>query len=267
MKHYITLIALMLPLVAVAQSGTPQDDTSSVAKTDCDCSNYDWDDYADLLDAEEAPCLYKCIKQRVSRDTWSTNLDFAWGFHNWGGTPFSGLGGMDGDAAVRTSFNHILLSLSYPVVISRRVALYAGLGLEWDKYKFHSGEVLFNSSLSPHRLTLGPDDATSRLLTRYFIVPISLYFDLGSHWKIEIAALPGLHWSGSHTGLRRDYTEGDNERHVKDYSINRHLNPFKLDARLLVRYRAVGLYFQVATLPAFRNTCEELYPVKFGITL
>lgn len=203
--------------------------------------------------------------RRNSKRVWRTHIDFAWGFHNWGSDPFAGLAGMEGDAAVRTSFNHILLTLNFPVVTSRRMALFAGLGLEWDKYKFHSGEVLFDATADPHRLTLGSVDAESRLLTRHFIVPISLCFNLGRQWKLDLAAIPGLHWSGSHTGLRRDYTEGDNESQVKDYTVNRHLNPFKLDARIAVRYRGIGLYFQAAMLPAFKSSCEDLYPVKFGI--
>ena len=229
---------------------------------------FDFDDLADL-DADALSDLVRKIKLRSSkRYSWGTNLDFAWGFHNWGTDRLNGLAGMDGDAAVRTSFNHILLTLNYPVVYSKHVALYAGLGLEWDKYKFHRGDIHFDLTAEPYHLTNGTvANSESRLLTRYVILPIEVKFNLGRHWKLGLAAIPGLHWSGSHTGLRRDITSGDDEVNIKDYSINPYIRPYKLDARISLQYRSLGLYFQASMLPAFKGSCDELFPVKFGIIL
>ena len=230
------------------------------------------DDALDLgsfsdLDADALSDIVRKIKLRSSkRYSWGTNLDFAWGFHNWGKDRFNGLAGTDDDAAVRTSFNHILLTFNYPVLTSRRVALYAGLGMEWDKYKFHRGDIHFDQTTDPYHFVNGTvANSESRLLTRYVILPIAVKFDLGRHWKAELAAIPGLHWSGSHTGLRRDITSGDDETNIKDYTVNPYINPYKLDARIAVQYRSVGVYFQASMLPAFKGSCEELFPVKFGI--
>ena len=110
-------------------------------------------------------------------------------------------------------------------------------------------------------------NSESRLLTRYVILPIEVKFNLGRHWKLGLAAIPGLHWSGSHTGLRRDITSGDDEVNIKDYSINPYIRPYKLDARISLQYRSLGLYFQASMLPAFKGSCDELFPVKFGIIL
>lgn len=229
---------------------------------------FDFDDLADL-DADALSDIVRKIKLRSSkRYSWGANLDFAWGFHNWGTDRLNGLAGMDGDAAVRTSFNHILLTLSYPVVYSKHVALYAGLGLEWDKYKFHRGDIHFDLTAEPYHLTNGTvANSESRLLTRYVILPIEVKFNLGRRWKLGLAAIPGLHWSGSHTGLRRDITSGDDEVNIKDYSINPYIRPYKLDARISLQYRSLGLYFQASMLPAFKGSCDELFPVKFGIIL
>jgi hypothetical protein len=195
-------------------------------------------------------------------------VDFAWGFHNWGNDRFNGLAGTDGDAAVRTSFNHILLTFNYPLLYSRHVALYGGLGLEWDKYKFHRGDIHFDQTAEPYHFVNGAvANSESRLLTRYVILPIEVKFNLGRHWKLALAAIPGLHWSGSHTGLRRDITSGDDETNVKDFSVNPYIAPYKLDARISVQYRSLGVYFQTSMLPAFKGSCEELFPVKFGIIL
>ena len=227
--------------------------------------NFDLDDLGDL-DADDVADLARKIKLRLNRRTWNPNIDFAWGFHNWGKDRFNGLAGTDDDAAVRTSFNHILLTFNYPVLTSRRVALYAGLGMEWDKYKFHRGDIHFDQTTDPYHFVNGTvANSESRLLTRYVILPIAVKFDLGRHWKAELAAIPGLHWSGSHTGLRRDITSGDDETNIKDYTVNPYINPYKLDARIAVQYRSVGVYFQASMLPAFKGSCEELFPVKFGI--
>ena len=232
------------------------------------------DDALDLgglsdLDADALSDVVRKIKLRSSkRYSWGANLDFAWGFHNWGKDRFNGLAGTDGDAAVRTSFNHILLTFNYPLLYSRHVALYAGLGLEWDKYKFHRGDIHFDQTAEPYHFVNGPiANSESRLLTRYVILPIEVKFNLGRHWKLALAAIPGLHWSGSHTGLRRDITSGDDETNVKDFSVNPYIAPYKLDARISVQYRSLGVYFQTSMLPAFKDSCDELFPVKFGIIL
>ena len=54
---------------------------------------------------------------------------------------------------------------------------------------------------------------------------------------------------------------------IKDYSINPYIRPYKLDARISLQYRSLGLYFQASMLPAFKGSCDELFPVKFGIIL
>ena len=269
MKKYLFTAALALLLTGTA---TAQNETVTVTVNDSvvvDTATHSIEGrLLDLDDIDDMDELMEWVKQRRNRRPWDANIDFAWGFHNWSKDRFDGLAGTDDDAAVRTSFNHIMLTFNYPVVSSKRVALYAGLGLEWDKYKFHRGDIHFDQTAEPYHLVNGTvANSESRLLTRYVILPIALKFDLGRHWKAEIAAIPSLHWSGSHTGLRRDITSGDDETNVKDFSINKYFNPYKIDARVSVQYRSVGVYFQASMLPAFKNSCDELFPVKFGIIL
>lgn len=246
------------------QTVDPKEAEGFFAENDDDI-DFDLDDLGDL-DADDVADLARKIKLRLNRRTWNPNIDFAWGFHNWGKERLNGFASTDDDAAVRTSFNHIILTFNYPVVYSRRVALYAGLGLEWDKYKFHRGDIHFDQTTEPYHFVNGTvANSESRLLTRYVIMPIEVKFDLGRHWKLGLAAIPGLHWSGSHTGLRRDITSGDDETNIKDFSVNPYIAPYKLDARIAVQYRSVGVYFQTSMLPAFKGNCDELFPVKFGI--
>lgn len=193
-------------------------------------------------------------------------LNFAWGFHNWGSEPLGGFSGVDGPANVRTSFNHIHLSVDFPLVGTPHTGLYIGLGLDWDKYKFTTPEVTFDPASAAFAQGT-TQDCSSRLLTRYVVVPLTLRFDLWHDWHLSLAALPGIHWSGSHTGLRREYETSDREELQKDQTVNQHINPYKLDLRAELRFNVVGIYVQVSTLSLFRNDAEPLYPVKFGIIL
>lgn len=248
----------------------PGDPVVEIVADSIDEDDDDFDfGYYDYSDPEDVAAAVKKLQKKIRRGrTWSPGIDFAWGFHNWSKERFNGFAGTDGDAAVRTSFNHILLTFNYPVLYSRRVALYAGLGLEWDKYKFHRGDIHFDQTAEPYHFINGTvDNSESRLLTRYVILPIEVKVDLGRHWKLALAVIPGIHWSGSHTGLRRDITSGDDETNIKDFSVNPYINPYKLDARISVQYHSIGLYFQASMLSAFKGSCDELFPVKFGIIL
>ncbi|MBP3764127.1 MAG: hypothetical protein J6I49_09690 [Bacteroidales bacterium] len=193
-------------------------------------------------------------------------LDFAWGFHNWGSSMFEGFSGVDGAADVRTSFNHIHLSVNYPLLGTRHTGLYLGIGLDWDKYKFNVPEVMFDPSAAA--FAEGTDEqCSSRMLTRYVVLPVSLRIDLWHDWQLTLAALPGLHWSGSHTGIHQEYDSDSRSELHKDQSVNRFVNPYKLDLRATLTCNGFGLYFQTATMSTMKSSVQELYPVKFGIII
>ena len=214
---------------------------------------------------------YSYDGQQKSRSVWrhrDVALHFAWGFHNWGTSMFNGFEGVDGDAAVRTSFNNIQLSVDYPLVGTRHFGFYVGLGLEWDKYKFEANEVTLNTSTDPYAFSDGGDQSCSSWLnTRYVVVPLTFRFDLWHDWSLTLSALPGIHWGGSHTGLRREYDTDLEDRTERDQSINKYINPYKLDLRATLSYENIGLYFQLPTMSTFRSSVQELYPIKFGLIL
>ena len=195
-------------------------------------------------------------------------LNFAWGFHNWGTGMFNGFEGVDDDASIRTSFNNIHLSVNYPLVGTRHFGFYIGLGLEWDKYKFEGKEIAFNTATDPYTFVDGGDPTcTSWLNTRYVILPLTFRFDLWHDWSLTLAALPGIHWGGSHTGLRCEYKTDLEERTDYDQSVNKYINPYKLDLRATLSYENIGLYLQVPTISTLRSSSQELYPIKFGLFL
>lgn len=204
--------------------------------------------------------------KRPIRHRRTPSLDFAWGLHNWGDSPLNGFSGIDGTASIRTSFNHIHLSLNYPLISTRRFGTYLGLGLDWNKYKFDASEIYFNTDAAAF-VDSGDAHCSSRMLTRYLVVPLTLRFDLGHSrkWTLSIAALPGIHWSGSHTGIRRQYEDDLRDVLQKDPSVNKFINPYKLDLRASLTYSGIGIYLQAPTMSTMRSSVQELYPIKFGL--
>jgi hypothetical protein len=195
-------------------------------------------------------------------------LNFGWGFHNWGTNPINGFGGVGGPAEVSTSFNNIHLSLNYPLIGTKHFGLYLGLGLEWDKYKFEGNDITFDDSATPHTFADGGDvTCNSWLNTRYVVLPVTFHFDLNHSWYVSLAALPGLHWGSSNTGLHREYNTDLEQRSVSDKLINKYINPYKLDIRFILGYDALGLYLQVPAMSTLRSNSAELYPIKFGLML
>ena len=237
----------------------PEDDDLT-ARVTVDATDRAVDFARDIANAAE--------KKAKKNDIWTSgdfSLRFAWGWHNWGNTPLGGFGGVQGPAELTTSMNNVQLEFNYSIIETSWMRLDAGLGMEWNKFKFTDSEVLWDATATPNAFAIGTDpNCTSRLKTRYVTIPVT--FSLGNRdgWHIELAALPGIGWTGNNTGLRHQYGNTNKE---KDFSINRSLAPYKLDVRAAVMYDGFGVYFQVATMSAFRNDCQELFPVKFGIIL
>ena len=216
--------------------------------------------------ARDLSTNYKKTKTKINSGDFF--MRFAWGWHNWGNEMFNGFGGVDGPAELNTSMNNVQLELIGTLFETRWVGLSVGLGLEWNKYKFANNELTWDATAEPYHLALGTDpNCQSRLKTRYVTMPVTLILGDRDSWHVELAALPGIGWTGKNTGLRRIYGSGNGQNTEKDYSVNRSLAPYKLDVRAAVMYHAIGIYAQVSTLSAFKGNCDELFPVKFGIIL
>ena len=221
--------------------------------------------------ADIARDMAKGAESKKKQSYWSSGdfyARFAWGWHNWGDEMLSGFGGVEGPSEVQTSMSNMQLEFNFTLAENRWIGLSAGLGLEWNRYKFTGSEVLWDNTTAPYHLALGTDpNCTSSLKTRYVTLPLTIIIGDRDEWHLELAALPGIGWTGNNTGLRRQYGSGSGSRTDKDYTINRSLAPYKLDVRAAVMHDGIGVFFQVATLSAFKDGCQELFPVKFGIIL
>lgn len=216
--------------------------------------------------AVNSSVMNKCGKKSVSWEFGGGDLDFAWGWHNWGNAMFTGFGGADGAAEVGTTFNNIQLHLNWTIARSRWLGFYAGLGLEWDKWKFATPSVTFNTAAEPYAFAdAGASSGSMLLTTRYVIVPFTVRIGDTDGVHLELSAIPGIHWNAS--GLRSKEIVGNRTETVKDRSINKHLNPYKLDFRAALYYSHFGIYAQFSTQSVFKGNCEELFPVKFGFII
>ena len=201
---------------------------------------------------------------------WNTDLDLAFGWHNWGSELGSGFSGVEGPAAVSTNFHNIQLAINIPVINVRGFAFKAGLGFNWDRYNFIDPAVVFDATATPMSfddMANGVSTVWTRLKTRSVVVPLKLEFGNPKKWHFSLTALPGLNWSGNNTGLRRKVEVMGGTSKVKDYSVNRYFNPYSLDLRAAVQYKSIGLYVQTAMVPLLKDGCQDLFPVKFGIIL
>lgn len=208
--------------------------------------------------------------------TRKANRDFEfnwfWGFSNWGDSPMKGFGGINGDAEVSHYFMNVGFSIDYPLVNTSHFGLYAGLGVEGNRYHFTHPLVSATPTgfqISPASVTYTPNPLDPNNWDTYFhtmamTVPITFSFE---PWKyddfcIRLTAIPGIN---VYSILKQTYDSKAVDVTVSDKECSNNLNPFMLDARLTLMYDDFGLYAQMAMLPLFKDGFQDIYPVKFGL--
>lgn len=211
-------------------------------------------------------------RSHMAHSSREEEVNWFWGFNNWGSHPFSGFGGTDGDAAVSYRFMNYGLSLDIPLIDKSHFGLYAGLGLDGNDFHFDGpivnlGTTGFQASgsngvsLTGH--SLDSTNWNTYLATFAVTVPVTFSFEPWQYDKlcIRLSAIPGVNVGGI---LSQRYRSKSVDI-TSNNPIRKHMNPFMLDARLTLMYNNFGLYAQVSTLPFFKRDFEPLYPVKFGV--
>lgn len=199
-------------------------------------------------------------------------LDFLWGFHNWGTTPFNGLMKLDGGYALRTTFSSYQLEAVYYPLVSDHWRLGIGLGYESDVYKFVDGRVdIVNDATGTARTfaAVAPDDGewSTKLVARCVSLPLMVRWEPGeSDFFIGLAAIPGLSYNGKNTGLKHKAEYANGSYSSKD-DVSKVMNSFRLDARLSIGWEHFYAFLQVATLPLNTDMDKDIYPIKLGLAL
>lgn len=209
-----------------------------------------------------------------------TGTSLLWGFNNWGSNWFNGLNKMDGAYELRTSFSSWQFELSYAVIMTRHFYLDLGIGYESDIYKFNAPLVNidnngsfvdfpnsnYSSFISNNQLfdNTHLEDWSSRLVTRYFCLPIDIVFRFNNYFKIGFAAIPALAFTSNHTGLKHEINTRNIEYQDVE-NISKFINPYKLDVRFSMRFNHFGIFAQVATMSLFKD--KDVYPIKIGFII
>lgn len=197
-------------------------------------------------------------------------LNYFWGFNNWGSHPF---GHASGDAELNYYFMNNGFSIDMPVINRRKFGMYVGLGLDGNLYHFDSPLVNFTgtefaATTTPNITvtggTLDPDNWNTYFNTLAITVPVTFSFE---PWKydgvcIRLSAITGINIVGI---LSQQYKTKAVELVSNDRLMRKQMKPFALDARLSVQYSNFGFYVQTAALSLFKKGIEPLYPLKFGI--
>lgn len=200
-----------------------------------------------------------------------------WGFNHWlGDHPFSGrVVEPSGAAEVAYYPLNLGFSLDYPLVNTSHFGLYAGIGVEANRYHFREHLVVVTpsgfatpSATYPTSATISgtsdPNNWESFFTTATLTVPITFSFE---PWKydelcIRLTALPGINVWGF---LGQKYDSRGLELNVKDKEAGKRLNPFAFDTRLALMYGShFGIYAQLAFCKLFDY---GYYPFKFGIII
>ena len=202
------------------------------------------------------------------------HLSFAWAFNNWGDAPLSGLNGMSDPYSLGTTFSSYQIALIATPLNYEHWTLGIGVGYESDIYRFAGDTYMSigetgNPEVSTfYHKELGNARWASRLVARYVTMPVSVMWKPTRKFGIALAAIPGLNYTSSNTGLKhkgKSYTDNAKMTDVEDAS--RIMNPYKLDARLTLVFRNIGVFMQVPTMPVLKNMDREVYPIKFGFIL
>ncbi len=226
-----------------------------------------------LKDRGEDSVLSRHIEYRESNRSEAARdleLNYFWGFNNWGSHPF---GHASGDAELNYYFMNYGFSIDMPVINRRKFGMYVGLGIDGNYYHFDSPLVNFSgtgfaATTTPNVTmtsgTMDPDNWNTYFGTLAITVPVTFSFE---PWKydgvcIRLSAIPGVNVVGY---LSQQYKTKAVGIAANDHLMRKQMNPFMLDARLSVQYSNFGFYVQTAALSLFKKGIEPLYPLKFGI--
>lgn len=200
-----------------------------------------------------------------------------WGFNHWlADHPFSGrFGEPNAEAEVSYYPLNFGFSLDYPLINTPHFGLYAGLGVEANRYHFREHQVVATptgfrtvSPIYPATVTItptsDPNNWDSYFTTATITVPITFSFEPGKYddFCIRLTAIPGINVWGF---LKQKYDSKSIDLEVRDKEAGKKLNPFVFDTRLSLMYgEHIGIYAQMSFCKLFDF---GLYPLKFGLFL
>lgn len=239
----------------------------------------------DSIDNDEYHYTTKPFNKTIHSNyyDWEERLHFAalTAFNNWGDQWYNGLSKLDGAYSLKTSFSSFQFEIQYSLIMTRHFNFNLGVGFERDQYLFTTPLVnctaggtfydMMNYDYSDYSDFIANNrefdgtnlnDWSSRVLTKYVSLPVSIGFR-NDDFSIGITAIPALSIN-TKKGLNHIINR-DNVDAVFSSDISKHIEPYKLDLRLDLRYQWFGVFAQVSTMPLFKSTSSlDIYPFKIG---
>ncbi len=155
--------------------------------------------------------------------------------------------------------------------IYKRLGGVLGIGYESDVFKFREW-VKLDKDGDYHKIVPETDGSlsklSSKLVARYIRVPVFLTYKLSSSLAAHGGVITNFNFNTSHTGFKRDYTQGNDK--IKERSGEKFagFRPIRLDAQVGLTYSYITLYLRYAVTPIFRDEMNmTLYPYSFGLSL
>jgi hypothetical protein len=154
-------------------------------------------------------------------------------------------------------------------LISNKLGLVTGLGIEWNNYRFNDKVKLDPNRNQIARIEAPEKDYTkSKLNVRYLNIPLIIELQTNSKSNMNsfhfgVGVIGGLR-IGSHSKNVYENNKRQKEKVRDDF----HLSPLKADATVRIGWGKLNLYGNYSLLTLFRdNRGPELYPFSAGITL
>jgi hypothetical protein len=156
--------------------------------------------------------------------------------------------------------------------ISSHAGFVTGLGIDWRNYRFDKSNVVLNSSSNYFNGDLMNDAnyKKSKLVVSYLTVPLLLElqtnrFTNKNSFHIAGGVSSGLR-IGSHSKVKFEKTNGGTEKSKDRDDFN--LNPFKLDATILIGWGGINLYGNYGLIDMFKsNAGPQLRPFSVGLRM
>lgn len=156
--------------------------------------------------------------------------------------------------------------------ISPNAGFVTGIGIDYRNYRFGHSNVVLQSSVDYFDGILDPTNnyKKSKLVVSYLTVP--LLFELQTNrftnrhsFHIAGGVSSGLR-IGSHSKLKFDKPNGGTEKSKDRNDFN--LNPFKVDATMLIGWGSINLYGNYALIDMFKmGKGPELRPFSVGFRI
>lgn len=224
--------------------------------------------------ANKAKEVIDDYQKAVKHPFWSKDLGFlaSWGPLSWSAMSNADdlFSGPSGDYALKFwSGQRWTLGFYTTFFPNNFLSLKVGLIYESDVFVFKHN-VMWDAE--NNLVTSADRNCKSKIVSRYFAIPLILAVNLGNLWdsdfSLDLGLIGGLNFRTSSTGFKTRYNEADIHVEESFGTAFKDFKKLKLDAHFGVDFDGFQIYCEQALVPLFKqNTERKVYPFSFGIMI